>query len=121
MSYTDMPEGPIPTFCTICARSMRHRVIEMLPLDPQTGEGTRWWVVECPMHDGGRWGTKHHYNWWKSWYHDGFKVEQVEKGFKPPKTEKPKPPPDPMAGWIVLGFFGVMGLFMILDFVGAIK
>lgn len=119
MSYTDMPKGPIPVFCTECKTMMVQHVVEMLPLDPQTGEGTRWWVVECPMHDRGRWGTKHHFAWHRSWYHDAFKVQPVDKNFKIPEKKEVKG--DPTAGWVVIGFFCVMGLYMVLDFVGVIK
>ncbi len=80
MSYTELPSGPLPLVCTECGLRMRVSTVELLPLDPQTGKGVLWKVTECPMHDGGNWGTKHHFRWWRSWYHDGFKIERVGTG-----------------------------------------
>lgn len=80
MSYTELPPGPLPLRCTQCGSRMRIRETRMLPRDPQTGVGTPWRVIECPLHDNGNWGTKHHYDWWRSWYHDAFMIEPVSEG-----------------------------------------
>ena len=92
MSYIELPaDTPVPRVCTQCGLVMRQRVAEMLPLDPQTGEGATWLVTECPHHYStgrGNWGTKHHLYRWKAWYHDAWMVKPVPAGYTLPKEPK---------------------------------
>jgi hypothetical protein len=80
---------------------MKEKIVDMLPLDPQTGKGTRWRVIACPLHEGGNWGRKHHHDFWRAWYHDGFQIEPVPALPAPNKPESKEPPGMPWWAWPV--------------------
>lgn len=82
MSYSPLPEqfdaDNLPTHCTACGSRMKVKPMYLTPNDPQTGWRKKWMVVECPLHDGGAQGDRHHgLIWGQAWYHDGFKVKVI--------------------------------------------
>lgn len=110
MSYTELPPGPLPQHCSECGLRMKVKVVGMLPYDPQTGELTPWRVVACPLHEGGNWGRKHHHDFWRAWYHDGFMIEPV-----PPEPKVPEAPSKYGWMWKVLG--ALVGAWIVIMFV----
>lgn len=101
MSYTELPPGPLPKACTECGWAMQRFTTEMLPLDPQTGRGQLWEVIACPLHQKGNWGVKHHYGWWRDWYHDAFMIRPVERPASGSATEAKMP----WWGWVLVSIF----------------